>query len=141
EAGALPVKTKMPSEVAGSESGLGYCRLNPFVRFAVTIPGTFPNVCPRRGETWAAPWISWMNVGGGGGASVVKLNAKFPSMLFGGSPVQKWSGDVVLRGAGASASKSVELLSLSVQPASFWKAAVAFESVGAAALSKKFAPS
>ena len=224
------MKTKIPSEVAGSESELGSCRLNPFVRFAVTIPGTFPNVCPRRGETWAAPWISWMNVGGGGGASVVKLNAKFPSMLFGGStvswsvtwaartvtvqlsenakstvgssvnvvgppvwaaaceplvaqpivyqgletstgslnvivmsvlkatpvapasgevavtagalsPVQKWSGDVVLRGAGASASKSVELLSLSVQPAFFRKAAVAFESVGAAAPSKKFAPS
>src|SRR5438477_13209453 len=31
--------------------------------------------------------MSWMNVGGGGGASVVKLNAKFPSMLFGGSTV------------------------------------------------------
>src|SRR5207247_8514153 len=55
EAGALAVKTKIPSEVAGSESGLGACRLNPFVRFAVTIPGTFPNVCPRRAEPWAAP--------------------------------------------------------------------------------------
>src|SRR5438309_10741816 len=34
--------------------------------------------------------MSWMNVGGGGGASVVKLNAKFPTMLFGGSTVS-WS--------------------------------------------------
>src|SRR5207302_5720845 len=58
EAGALPVKTKIPSEVAGSESGLGSRRLNPSVRFAVTIPGPSPNVGPRRGAPRAPPWIS-----------------------------------------------------------------------------------
>ena len=47
----------------------------------------------------------------------------------------------VLRGVGAPAVKSVELLSVSVQPPAALKAAVVFESVGAAAPSKKFAPS
>src|SRR5438552_4207786 len=163
--------------------------------------------------------MSWMNVGGGGGASVVKLNAKFPSMLFGGStvsssvtwaartvtvqlsenakstvgssvnvvgppvwaaacdplvaqpivyqgletstgslnvmvmsvlkatpvapasgevavtagalsPVQKWAGDALLRGAGGSPSKSVELLSLSGLAALFRQAAGVFGGCG-----------
>src|SRR5204863_5818853 len=34
--------------------------------------------------------MSWMNVGGGGGASVAKLKTKFAAMLFGGSSVS-WS--------------------------------------------------
>src|SRR5438094_2063451 len=33
--------------------------------------------------------MSWMNVGGGGVASVVKLNAELASMLFGGSTVSR----------------------------------------------------
>jgi hypothetical protein len=39
-AGAELVKTKIPSEVAGSESGLGSCIQKPFVLLAVTIPRT-----------------------------------------------------------------------------------------------------
>src|SRR5713101_4610314 len=74
EVGAVLVKTKMPSDVAGSASGFGSCMLNPFDRLAVTTPGTLPKVCPTRGEICDAPWMSWMNVGDGGVASVVKLN-------------------------------------------------------------------
>src|ERR1043165_7854404 len=57
------------------------------------------------------------------------------------SAPQMFSGDSELRGFGASAMKSAELLFVSVQPPPRRRAAVVFESVGAGAPSKKFAPS
>src|ERR1041384_3956254 len=57
------------------------------------------------------------------------------------SAPQMFSGDSELRGLGASAVKSAELLFVSVQPPPRRSAAVVFESVGAGAPSKKFAPS
>jgi hypothetical protein len=59
--GALPVNTKMPSEVAGSPSPTGSCmkKLRPPAGVtAVTIPSTLPTICPRKLETWPAPWMS-----------------------------------------------------------------------------------
>src|SRR5712691_1762294 len=38
----------------------------------------------------AAPWMSWMNVGGGGGSTVAKLHVSSPAMVSGGSIVS-WS--------------------------------------------------
>src|SRR6266545_678215 len=58
------------------------------------------------------------------------------------STSQKRRGLMEFRGAGAAATKSAPLLSVSVQPSAARKAAVAVESVGAgAAPSKKRAPS
>src|SRR5438128_8237511 len=55
---------------------------------------------------------------------------------------QIWVGVSIVRGAGAPATKSAELLSVSWQPPLLRKSAVVFEIVGAAAApSKKFAPS
>src|ERR671937_302530 len=55
---------------------------------------------------------------------------------------QIWVGVRVVRGAGAPATKSAPLLSVSWQPPLLRKSAVVFEIVGAAeAPSKKFAPS
>src|SRR5947208_647668 len=65
--GADEVKTKMPSEVAGSESGFGSSIQNPFDVFAVTMPWTFDTSWPAFGEMCDAPWMSWIVVGGGGG--------------------------------------------------------------------------
>ena len=53
-AGVDEVKTKMPSEVAGSESGLGSCIQKPLVLFAVTVPRVV-TVWPLSGEVWEAP--------------------------------------------------------------------------------------
>ena len=60
--GADEVKTKMPSEVAGSASGFGSCIQKPFEPCAVTMPGTFTS-WPSNGEMCAAPWMSWIGVG------------------------------------------------------------------------------
>ena len=57
------------------------------------------------------------------------------------SPTQKCVGDALLRGAGALAAKSAALLSVSTQPPLPRRAAVVFDSVGAAVPSKKVAPS
>jgi hypothetical protein len=55
------------------------------------------------------------------------------------SALQKWSVACELRGAGTAVAKSLALLSVSVQPDSARRAAVVLESVGAAAVSEKFA--
>jgi hypothetical protein len=56
------------------------------------------------------------------------------------SPTQGLNGELVLRGFGVAATKSDALLSVSMHPPSFRKAAVVFDRVGAApAPSKKFA--
>ena len=55
--GVDEVKTKMPSEVAGSESGLGSCIQKPLVLFAVTVPRVV-TVWPLSGEMCDAPWMS-----------------------------------------------------------------------------------
>src|SRR6476659_456154 len=60
-AGADEVKTKMPSEVAGSASGFGSCIQKPFVLLAVTIPRTF-TIWPLKGEMCVAPCTSWIGV-------------------------------------------------------------------------------
>src|SRR5690349_18374513 len=44
--GAVDVKTKIPSDVETSASGLGSCIQKPFDFLAVTMPGTFPTSCP-----------------------------------------------------------------------------------------------
>src|SRR5437588_7782503 len=54
---------------------------------------------------------------------------------------QIWVGVSVVRGAGAPAAKSAELLSVSWQPPLLRRAAVVFVRPGAGAPSKKFAPS
>src|SRR3954471_13692559 len=69
-AGAEVLKTKMPSEVASSASGFGSCIQNPFVVLATTTPGTLDTTCPDLGEMCAAPWMSWIGVGGAGAAGV-----------------------------------------------------------------------
>ena len=55
--GVDEVKTKMPSEVAASESGLGSCIQKPLVLFAVTVPRVV-TVWPLSGEMCDAPWMS-----------------------------------------------------------------------------------
>src|SRR6266536_2539594 len=54
------------------------------------MPGTFPRVWPSSGETCEAPWMSWTNVGGGGGASVANVHVSSPAIVSGGSLVS-WS--------------------------------------------------
>src|SRR3954451_2672206 len=52
------VKTKMPSDVAGSASGVGPGRKKPLDRLAVTMPGTPATSVSRSGLMWPPPWIS-----------------------------------------------------------------------------------
>src|SRR6266545_4463888 len=61
--GAEELNTNSPSEVAGSASGLGSWNQKPLVVRAVTIPETPATTWPLRGETWLAPWMSWIAVG------------------------------------------------------------------------------
>ncbi len=56
------VKTKMPSEVAGSASGFGSCIQKPLPLRAVTTPSVF-TIWPASGERCAAPWTSWIEIG------------------------------------------------------------------------------
>src|SRR5437016_5304006 len=44
--GTAFVKTKMPSEVRSSASGIGSCMVNPLWRTAVTTPGTLVTAIP-----------------------------------------------------------------------------------------------
>ena len=57
--GVPPVKTKIPSEVAGSvsASASGVCMKKPLVLRAVTMPWVVTN-CPSYAERSSAPWIS-----------------------------------------------------------------------------------
>jgi len=61
------------SLVSGSASGCGSCMKKRLDATAVTMPGTSTR-WPASGETWAAPWTSWIFAavagGGGGGDSV-----------------------------------------------------------------------
>ena len=57
-----------------------------------------------------------------------------------GAPEQEFVGLKVLRGLGEPALKSVELLSVSVQPLEPRKSAVVLESPGAAAVSEQLTP-
>src|SRR5918992_4563099 len=52
--GLVLVKTKRPSEVAGSASGRGSCSQKPFDDVAVTTPGTSVTACSASGEVCAA---------------------------------------------------------------------------------------
>ncbi len=117
-AGAALVKTKMPSEVAGSASGCACCIQKPLPVAAVTIPATPRTVCPAIGDRWAEAWISAM-VGGGPGGSLGPL--------------------AELAGEGEPAVKSAALLSVSV-PSSARLAEAVFERPPAGPLpSKSFA--
>lgn len=63
-AGALPVKTKSPSEVSSrpSSSPAGVCTKNPFDRAAITTPRVV-TARPSSGERAPAPCTAWMGVG------------------------------------------------------------------------------
>ena len=84
--GADEVKTKMPSEVAGSASGFGSWIQKPFVLLAVTIPRTF-TIWPLKGEMCVAPCTSWIGVAA---VSVAKVKVKSAAIVSGGSFVS-WS--------------------------------------------------
>jgi len=62
--GVADVKTKMPSDVAGSASAVasGSCRKNPLFFFAVTIP-VVRMLLPATGDAAPLPWISCIGVG------------------------------------------------------------------------------
>jgi hypothetical protein len=111
-----PVNTKMPSEVAGSASGIGSCSQKPSDATAVTTPGRV-TVLPARGERCAAPWTSRMRT----------------------APAQGLNGGEVLRGPGARATKSARLLSVSAQPFAVRWAELALFSTGAGVPSAQFA--
>jgi hypothetical protein len=57
--GAELVKTKMPSDVPGSESAdaSGSCRKNPLLFSAVTTPRVVTEL-PTSGETFPDPWMA-----------------------------------------------------------------------------------
>ena len=60
--GAVLVKTKMPSEVAGSAStsASAVCRKKPLLNFsAVTMPSVV-TLAPLSGDPRPAPWMSWI---------------------------------------------------------------------------------
>src|SRR5439155_19274883 len=65
ELGADDVKTKIPSDVAGSasHSASGASSQKPFVAFAVTTPFV-DTTRPLSGEMCAAPWMSWIATSG-----------------------------------------------------------------------------
>src|SRR5262245_66142708 len=76
----LGPNTRMPSEVASSVSGLGSCIHKLPGRLTVTIPSTTATSWPLRGETWAAPWTSWIRLTTGvcelaGAARAATVNA------------------------------------------------------------------
>jgi len=116
--GAEPVKTMSASLVSGSASGCGSCMKKRLDATAVTMPGTSTR-WPASGETWAAPWTSWIfaAVAGGGGG-----------------------GPLPPTGEGVPAVKSALLLSVSTVPPPLRSAAVMLLSVGAGpSPSKSFA--
>jgi hypothetical protein len=86
-AGAELVKTKMPSEVRSSSSGSGSWIQKPLRATAVTTPGTCETSSSAWGETWLAPWISWMRRSGPG---VLKRELKSRAGWSGGS-TSSWS--------------------------------------------------
>src|SRR5262245_47704439 len=112
------VKTCSPSLVAGSASGVASWIQKPLLATAVTTPVVLTR-SPVTGEGCPAPWISWtaswLGVGVGDGDTPPEL-----------------------RGLGAPATKSTELLSVSV-PWSERRSAVVLLSPGAATPSKSFA--
>src|SRR5437773_3594703 len=77
----------MPSLVAALASDCVSWIQNPLASLAVTTPGTPVTDLPLYGETWLAPWTSWIRV-------------------------PAWP----LRGAGAATEKSAALLSVSAPP-------------------------
>src|SRR5918996_3470977 len=84
--GAEEVKTKRPSEVAGSASPSGSSMKKPFETVAVTMPATRDTGSPSSGERCAAPWISWIS---SGGATVRKDQLKSAVIVSGGSVVSR----------------------------------------------------
>jgi hypothetical protein len=56
--GAEPVKTKRPSEVSGSASGVGSWMKKPLKATAVTTLPLVRRVWPANGEVRPLPWIS-----------------------------------------------------------------------------------
>src|SRR5262245_49512045 len=96
----------MPSLVAGSASGLGSCIQNPLLPTAVTTPGTAMGCCPDIGEMCARPWMS-------------RMRGPAPPVEF--------------CGLGATAVKSVLLVSVSVAPPPTRVAEVVFDRPGAGA--------
>ena len=82
----VPVKTKMPSLVCGSLSGLVSCMkypcADPPVLTAVTTPSTPETALPSSGERWPEPWIVWIATGG---VLVVIVQTKLALIVSGGS--------------------------------------------------------
>src|ERR1700759_5630214 len=123
--GAVLVKTKMPSDVAGSPSPIGSCRKKPLLFTLVTTPDVV-TVWPTYGLVAPLPWICQIaavgadggGAGGGGGGGVVPP-------LHGAGAVSE------LRGSGVPTAKSAALLLVSVQPPLTRRIAVVEDGAGA----------
>src|SRR5690348_7400401 len=95
------------------------------------MPGTPDTLRPLSGETWAAPWMSWMRVAAP--VAVVKLQESSAAMASGGSSVSwsvTWAASTVTvqgsPGANSAAGSSVNVVGPPLEVAG-WAPLVAHE--------------